>query len=162
MFQASGSRNNSLTVADVEVTRQFLATNNKVINRGDSFRRRDPAPRDQRASPRRAEHSGGAGAGQAAPQIHVGGEAGPARHVSGPHVDKCFRVVFLGGREVGKSSIVDQFMSSEHADVYEDNEEEDDSRHTRERSVRTSCSVLNFTFCECKCSICPQIAHSRC
>ena len=82
--------------------------------------------------------------------------------MSGPHVDKCFRVVFLGGREVGKSSIVDQFMSSEHADVYEDNEEEDDSRHTRERSVRTSCSVLNFTFCECKCSICPQIAHSRC
>ena len=148
----------------MEVTRQFLATNNKVINRGDSFRRRDPAPRDQRASPRRAEHSGGpgAGAGQAAPQIHVGGEAGPARHVSGPHVDKCFRVVFLGGREVGKSSIVDQFMSSEHADVYEDNEEEDDSRHTRERSVRTSCSVLNFTFCECKCSTCPQIAHSRC
>ena len=103
----------------------------------------------------------GAGAGQAAPQIHVGGEAGPARHVSGPHVDKCFRVVFLGGREVGKSSIVDQFMSSEHADVYEDNEEED-SRHTRERSVRTSCFVLNFTFCECKCSTCPQIAHSRC
>lgn len=126
----------------MEVTRQFLATNNKVINRGDSFRRRDPAPRDQRASPRRAEHSGGAGAGQAAPQIHVAGEAGPARHVSGPHVDKCFRVVFLGGREVGKSSIVDQFMSSEHADVYEDTEEEDDSRHTRERSVRTSWPIF--------------------
>ena len=125
----------------MEVTRQFLATNNKVINRGDSFRRRDPAPRDQRASPRRAEHSGGSGAGQAAPQIHVAGEAGPARHVSGPHVDKCFRVVFLGGREVGKSSIVDQFMSSEHADVYEDTEEEDDSRHTRERSVLTLLSA---------------------
>ena len=35
--QPSGSRNNSLTVTEgVEITRQFLATNNKVINRGDS------------------------------------------------------------------------------------------------------------------------------
>ena len=36
--QQSGSRANSLTVNEVEITRQFLATNNKVINRGDSFR----------------------------------------------------------------------------------------------------------------------------
>ena len=41
----SGSRNNSLPGNDVEVTRQFLATNKKVINRGDSFKRKErPVP----------------------------------------------------------------------------------------------------------------------
>ena len=50
--------------------------------------------------------------------------------------DRCFRVVFLGGREVGKTSIMDQFMSSEHADVYENNNEEgEDSHDNKERSV---------------------------
>jgi hypothetical protein len=28
-------------VGDVEVTRQFLATNKRIINRGDSFKRRE-------------------------------------------------------------------------------------------------------------------------
>ena len=40
MMMQGGSRNNSLTPSDVEVTRQFLATNKKVINRGDSFKKR--------------------------------------------------------------------------------------------------------------------------
>ena len=48
-MQPTGSRNNSLTTGDgaeLEVTRQFLTTNKKVINRGDSFRRREgSAPR---------------------------------------------------------------------------------------------------------------------
>ena len=48
--------------------------------------------------------------------------------------EKPFRVVFLGGREVGKSSIIHQFMSSEHTDVFEDNldnEEEPDKNKER-------------------------------
>ena len=32
---------------------------------------------------------------------------------------KVYRVAFLGSSEVGKTSIIDQFMSSEHADVFE-------------------------------------------
>ena len=40
-----GSRTRSCSLPDkeedVEVTRQFLAVNKKVINRGDSFRRRE-------------------------------------------------------------------------------------------------------------------------
>ena len=40
------------------------------------------------------------------------------------HPDKIYRVAFLGSEEVGKTSIIDQFMSSEHADVYEDIQEE--------------------------------------
>ena len=39
-MSGNGSRNNSLVPNDLEVTRQFLATNKKVINRGDSFKRR--------------------------------------------------------------------------------------------------------------------------
>ena len=38
-------------VGDVEVTRQFLATNKRIINRGDSFKRRDG-----RALPSTPEH----------------------------------------------------------------------------------------------------------
>ena len=37
---------------------------------------------------------------------------------------KVYRVAFLGSDEVGKTSIIDQFMSSEHADVYEEIEED--------------------------------------
>ena len=40
------------------------------------------------------------------------------------HPKKIYRVAFLGSGEVGKTSIIDQFMSSEHADVYEDIEDE--------------------------------------
>lgn len=94
----TGSRNNSLPGDEVEVTRQFLATNKKVINRGDSFKRRErPAP------PQRSNI-----------EISV---ACPEERVP-RHADKVYRVVFLGSGEVGKTSIIDQFMSSEHADVY--------------------------------------------
>ena len=49
--------------------------------------------------------------------------------------EKPFRVVFMGGREVGKSSIIHQFMSSEHTDVFEDNldNEEDPEDKNKER-----------------------------
>ena len=150
--QPSGSRNNSLTVTEgVEITRQFLATNNKVINRGDSFRRRERAggpgtPRRQ-DSPAHAQTPGGShrgsGAGLAGPEIRVT----PIKR----DTDKCFRVVFLGGREVGKTSIVDQFMSSEHADVYENNNEEgEDSHDNRERCVilRTFVSPLSVVLAQ--------------
>ena len=37
---------------------------------------------------------------------------------------KVYRVAFLGSEEVGKTSIIDQFMSSEHADIYEEIEDD--------------------------------------
>ena len=46
-MSGNSTRNNSLLPNDVEVTRQFLATNNKVINRGDSFKRRHKAVVDK-------------------------------------------------------------------------------------------------------------------
>ena len=128
---------------DVEITRQFLATNNKVINRGDSFRRRErggtgPGTPRRQDSPAHAQTGGGgshrgSGAGLAGGvEIRVTSEPGPRTR----DTDRCFRVVFLGGREVGKTSIVDQFMSSEHADVYENNNEErEDSHDNKERCV---------------------------
>ena len=124
ILQASGSRNNSLTVQDVEITRQFLATNNKVINRGDSFRRRDKS------------HGLGNNTSlyRGSPTVEIRVQDDFRDNVK--H-DKAFRVVFLGGSEVGKTSIIEQFMSSEHADVYENNnedieeEEEDDKKKER-------------------------------
>ena len=113
LSQQSGSRANSLTVNDVEITRQFLATNNKVINRGDSFRRRDRnTDTEERTMKREPSHTS---------TVH--------------HQEKAFRVVFLGGREVGKSSIIHQFMSSEHTDVFEDNldNEEDEDEHNKNK-----------------------------
>ena len=127
----------------MEITRQFLATNNKVINRGDSFRRRERGAGPGPGTPRRQDspahvqtggggsHRGsGAGLGGGV-EIRVTGEQRQTRDT-----DRCFRVVFLGGREVGKTSIVDQFMSSDHADVYENNNEErEDSHDNKERCV---------------------------
>ena len=117
-----GSRNNSLVPGDLEVTRQFLATNKKVINRGDSFKKR------QRPAANKAEV-----------EINIHESEGKAEGIikneNTKHDDladniikekvdkdpkKIYRVAFLGGGEVGKTSIIDQFMSSEHADVYED------------------------------------------
>ena len=128
---------------DVEITRQLLATNNKVINRGDSFRRRErgaggPGTPRRQDSPAHAQSGGshrGSGAGLGAGvEIRVTGEQPGLRGAR--DTDRCFRVVFLGGREVGKTSIVDQFMSSEHADVYENNNEErEDSHDNKERCV---------------------------
>jgi len=102
----SESRNNSLQGEDIEVTRQFLATHSKVINRGDSFKRKNNSfnqkkrnahcKQDIRRPPENEE-----------PQL------------------KSYRVAFLGASSVGKTSIIDQFMSSEHTDVYERNEQDD-------------------------------------
>ena len=121
-MQASGSRNNSLTVQDVEITRQFLATNNKVINRGDSFRRRGHGLGNNTSHYR----------GSPTVEIRVQDDF----RESVKH-EKAFRVVFLGGSEVGKTSIIEQFMSSEHADVYENNnediEEEEEEENKKER-----------------------------
>ena len=45
---------------------------------------------------------------------------------------KIYRVVFLGSSGVGKTSIIDQFMSSEHSDVYEnERDERNDNIDTR-------------------------------
>ena len=122
-----------------------MATNNKVINRGDSFRRRErgaggPGTPRRQDSPAHAQSGGGGGSHRgsgaglgAGVEIRVTGEQPGLR---ARDTDRCFRVVFLGGREVGKTSIVDQFMSSEHADVYENNNEErEDSHDNKERCV---------------------------
>ena len=102
----------------MEITRQFLATNNKVINRGDSFRRRERQP------------------GVEARLQRAPANTNTVNNTDNQH-EKVFRVVFLGGREVGKSSIIHQFMSSEHTDVFEDNldneEEEDEHNKNKER-----------------------------
>jgi len=112
-----GSRNNSLTPSDVEVTRQFLATNKKIINRGDSFKKRQtPVFNKDKV------------------EISIKGieDIQEIEKVE-KHPKKIYRVAFIGSREVGKTSIIDQFMSSEHADVYdeyiheEDVENEEDS-----------------------------------
>ena len=46
---------------------------------------------------------------------------------------KVYRVAFLGSGEVGKTSIIDQFMSSDHANVYEEMDEapKEDDRNGR-------------------------------
>jgi len=125
----SGSRANSLTVNDVEITRQFLATNNKVINRGDSFRRRErqAGPTSSQAVENRLKRE-------------------PTNTTTTHHQEKAFRVVFLGGREVGKSSIIHQFMSSEHTDVFEDNldNEEDEDEHNKNKESLLTVDVNNI------------------
>jgi len=98
----SGSRNNSLPGDEVEVTRQFLTTNKKVINRGDSFKRKE------RGGPPISR-----------PSIEISVDGCPEERVP-RHFEKVYRVVFMGSTEVGKTSIIDQF-SSDHADVYVDN-----------------------------------------
>lgn len=158
---------------DVEITRQFLATNNKVINRGDSFRRRErgaggPGTPRRQDSPAHAQAGGGggshrgsgAGLGAGGVEIRVTGE----QRRDNRDTDRCFRVVFLGGREVGKTSIVDQFMSSDHADVYENNNEErEDSHDNKERCVLFTIEDELCPLCVGPESLftyrCPQIAH---
>jgi len=107
-MSGNGSRNNSLVPNDLEVTRQFLATNKKVINRGDSFKRRQRPVVDR-----------------ANVEINIhGSDDNIIKEKVDKHPKKIYRVAFLGSGEVGKTSIIDQFMSSEHADVYEDMEDE--------------------------------------
>eukprot|EP00092_Neocalanus_flemingeri_P005271 GFUD01005671.1.p1 GENE.GFUD01005671.1~~GFUD01005671.1.p1 ORF type:complete len:411 (-),score=141.87 GFUD01005671.1:59-1291(-) len=106
--KASGSRNNSLIPTDLEVTRQFVATNKKVINRGDSFKRKERP-----------------GVHRANVEISINGTNDiNESEIVDKHPKKVYRIAFLGSGEVGKTSIIDQFMSSEHADVYEDIQEE--------------------------------------
>jgi len=127
-----GSRNNSLTVNDVEITRQFLATNTKVINRGDSFRRKD-----------NRQHQSQAGSTHSVEiRVHSEARIGPSSNTHGDR-EKPFRVVFLGGREVGKSSIIHQFMSSEHTDVFEDNLDNDEEPEDKNKESLLTVDVNN-------------------
>ena len=50
--------------------------------------------------------------------------------------DKIHRVVFLGSQGVGKSSLIDQLMSSEHTNVYQNNMEEDTEKNCEERLLK--------------------------
>ena len=92
-----------------------------MINRGDSFKRKE-----------RGVHSP-----ISRPSIEISMDGCPEERVP-RHFEKIYRVVFLGCTEVslyfdkklknyiaspqvGKTSIIDQFMSSDHADVYVDN-----------------------------------------
>ena len=109
-----------------------------MINRGDSFKRKE---------------RGGPPINR--PSIEISVDGCPEERVP-RHFEKVYRVVFLGCTEVilyfnnnkmvksasfqvGKTSIIDQFMSSEHADVYVENfvcpEAED-------REVRYGTSVI--------------------
>ena len=49
--------------------------------------------------------------------------------------DKMHRVVFLGSQGVGKSSLIDQLMSSEHTNVYQNNVE-DAEKNSEERLLK--------------------------
>lgn len=49
--------------------------------------------------------------------------------------DKIHRVVFLGSQAVGKSSLIDQLMSSEHTNVYQDNVD-DAEKNCEERLLK--------------------------
>ena len=49
--------------------------------------------------------------------------------------DKIHRVVFLGSQAVGKSSLIDQLMSSEHTNVYQNNVE-DAKKNCEERLLK--------------------------
>jgi len=121
--KVAGSRNNSLTPSDVEVTRQFLATNKKVINRGDSFKKRDKT--------------------HVVKQDINEYEDIKEKEKVDEHPKHIYRVVFIGSGEVGKTSIIDQFMSSEHADVYEDIIEEQISEKQEVQSRILTVDVNN-------------------
>ena len=49
--------------------------------------------------------------------------------------DKIHRVLFLGSQGVGKSSLIDQLMSSEHTNVYQNNVE-DAEKNSEERLLK--------------------------
>ena len=48
-----------------------------------------------------------------------------------------YRVAFVGGGAVGKTSIISQFMSSDHSDVYENDEEADDANNSDDITTRS-------------------------
>lgn len=53
--------------------------------------------------------------------------------------DKTHRVVFLGSQAVGKSSLIDQLMSSEHTNVYQQNNVEEDKEKICEERLLKVC-----------------------
>jgi len=107
------SRNNSLPSDQVAITRQFLATNKKVINRGDSFKRREKLVIQSRVADNGSSDSLRTGASTKAKDT-----AKKEGCESRPSCAKVYTVALLGHSGVGKTSIIDQFMSSDHADVY--------------------------------------------
>ena len=122
---------------EVEVTRQFLAVNKKVINRGDSFRRKE-RPTFKKSS---TEGQISSLAGEMifyhpyfTIKLHLF-LAPPKKSVTMEHIlveqSKIYRVAFLGSGSVGKTSIIEQFMSSEHSDVYENDKRCSDNIDTR-------------------------------
>ena len=124
-ISVNSSRSNSLVPGEVEVTRQFVATNKKVINRGDSFKHKQRPVVNISRCERRSHKS----EGKTFRDIHQVKTLNVAADIVETESlekipKKVYRVVFLGSEEVGKTSIIDQFMSSEHADVYEEIEED--------------------------------------
>ena len=98
-----------------------------MINRGDSFRRREKTHSNHNVQ--------GSNSNNHNVEIRVDTDDEAAHHNINKH-DKSYRILFSGGREVGKTSIIDQFMSSDHADVYENSLEEDEEeadQNNRER-----------------------------
>ena len=122
-MSGNGSRTNSLVPGDLEVTRQFLATNKKVINRGDSFKKRQRPVVDRAKVEMNIHGSDGEKDvyfNDTKQHKHDNLTDDFIKERVDKHPKKIYRVAFLGSEEVGKTSIIDQFMSSEHADVYED------------------------------------------
>jgi hypothetical protein len=107
----------------VEVTRQFLAVNKKVINRGDSFRRKErPTFKKSSTEGQISSLAGKIPTIFTQSFIFIIILAPPKSETFDSIIDepsKIYRVAFLGSGAVGKTSIIDQFMSSEHSDVYE-------------------------------------------
>ena len=120
-----------------------------MINRGDSFKRKE---------------RGGPPINR--PSIEISVDGCPEERVP-RHFEKVYRVVFLGCTEVillylnlpnmvndsasfqvGKTSIIDQFMSSEHADVYVENfvcpEAED--REVRYGKLKSSTVIGSYAY----------------
>ena len=127
-MSGNGSRTNSLVPGDLEVTRQFLATNKKVINRGDSFKKKQRPVVDRAKVEMNIHGSDGEkdrDINETKQNINDNLTDDIIKEKVDKHPNKIYRVAFLGSEEVGKTSIIDQFMSSEHADVYEDMNEEE-------------------------------------
>lgn len=138
------SRNNSLPNEEgAIITRQFLATNKKVINRGDSFKRKEKPPLGKS---RLADHNGSQESVKVKQKTPV--KVKPDGKGSAP-LAKVYSVALLGHAAVGKTSIIDQFMSSDHADVYRretDDKTTDTEVDLREVSVDVNGeeSILGF------------------
>ena len=111
------------------MTRQFLAVNKKVINRGDSVRRRErPTFKKSSTEGQLSSLSGGFfNINYFPPKCRLIHVLAPPKDVSVTSFTDdpptIYRVAFVGSAGVGKTSIINQFLSSEHSDVYEDDGE---------------------------------------